>query len=155
MALRLSTGLRNNMLSEASFQDTMANGVLYIYSGTQPSDPDAAASGTLLLKVTVASGAFTHGTTTNGLNFGTPSAGTIAKAVAEVWSGVAVATGTAGWFRFCANAADSEPSDADTTRRSFDGAISTSGAQLNMSSTAITSGATTTVDSFSVTLPAS
>ncbi len=155
MALRLSTGLRNNMLSEASFQDTMANGVLYIYSGTQPSDPNAAATGTLLLTITVASGTFAHGTTTNGLNFGTPSAGTIPKASGEVWSGVGVATGTAGWYRFCANAADSEPSDADTTRRSFDGAVSTSGAQLNMSSTAITSGATTTVDSFSVTLPAS
>lgn len=155
MALRLSTGLRNTMLADNSLQDAMANGVLYIYSGTQPTDPDAAASGTLLLKITLASGAFAHGTSTNGLNLGTPSAGTIPKATAEVWSGVAVATGTASYYRFCANGADSEPSDADTTRKSVDGAISTSGAQLNMSSTAITSGATTTLDSYSLTLPAS
>uniref|UniRef100_I2Q024 Uncharacterized protein n=1 Tax=Desulfovibrio sp. U5L TaxID=596152 RepID=I2Q024_9BACT len=155
MALRLSTGLRNTMLADASLQDAMANGVLYIYSGPQPTDPDAAASGTLLLKVTVGSGAFAHGTATNGLNLGTPAAGVISKATGEVWSGVAVATGTAGYYRFCANGTDSEPSDADTTRKSIDGAISTSGAQLNMSSTAITTGATTTIDSFSLALPAS
>jgi len=154
MAFALSTGLRNAMLDTNSFQDTLANGVLYVYTGTQPG-PDASATGTLLLKITVASGAFSHGTATNGLNFGAASGGVISKSGSEVWSGVAVATGTAGWFRYCANGTDSEPSDADTTRKSFDGAIATSGAQLNMASTSITSGATTTIDSFAVTLPAS
>ena len=154
MALALSTGLRNSMLDTASFQDSLVNGVLYIYTGTQPS-VDAAATGTLLLKITVGSGTFAHGTATNGLNFGAASAGVIAKSTSEVWSGVAVASGTAGWFRFCANGTDSEPTDADTTCKRFDGSIATSGAQLNMASTAITSGATTTIDSFTVTLPAS
>ena len=36
--------------------------------------------------------------------FGTPSAGVIAKASAEVWSGVNLATGTAGYYRLYANA---------------------------------------------------
>lgn len=153
MALRLSTGLRNDRAN--AIKTAMADGVIYIYAGTQPTDPDAAAAGTLLLKVTVGSGDFTHGTTTNGLEFDAASAGTIAKSASAVWSGAALATGTAAWFRFCANSADSEPSDADTTRISFDGLVTTSGGQLNMSSTSITVGATTTIDSFTWTEPAS
>ena len=152
MPLKLSTGLRTAMLDTNSFQDLMANGVLYLYTGAQP-DPDAAATGTLLSKITVASGAFAHGTATNGLNFGAAAAASIAKSTSEVWSGVGIASGTAGWFRFCANGTDSEPTDADTTRKSFDGAVATSGAQLNMASTTITAGATNTIDTFVFNLP--
>jgi len=152
MALRLSTGLRNALLSSASFQDAMVNGVIDIYSGAQPTSADDTETGTKLLSVTVGSGAFTPGTATNGLNFADAAAGAIAKAAAEVWSGVAVATGVAGWFRFYAN---DKATGASTTGKRFDGSISTSGAQLNMSSTSITSGATTTIDSLVVTMPAS
>lgn len=154
MAMKLSTGLRNALLGTGSFSSVMANCVIYIYSGTQPSDPDAAASGTLLMMVTVGGGSFSHGTTTNGLNWATPSAGVITKAT-ETWSGTGLVTGTAGWFRCCANGTDSEPSDADTVRKSFDGSCSTSGAQMNMTSTTITSGATITFDTGVFTLPAS
>ena len=152
MALRLSTGLRNALLSVASFQDAMAGGVIDIYSGTQPTTADDVESGTKLLSVTVGSGAFSPGTATNGLTFAEAVNGSMPKTTSEVWSGVAVASGTAGWFRFYAN---DKTTGASTTGKRFDGAISTSGAQLNMSSTAITSGATTTIDSFSMTMPAS
>ncbi|MHC1787887.1 hypothetical protein [Solidesulfovibrio sp.] len=154
MALKFSTGLRNALLDAGSFQDVLANGVMYLYSGAQPTDPDAAATGSLLLKITVASGAFSHGTTTNGLNFGAAVAGVLPKSTSEIWSGVCVAAGTIGWFRFCANAADSEPTDADTVRKSFDGSIASSGAQLLMSSVTVAIGDTRTIDSFTVTLPA-
>lgn len=154
MALKFSTGLRNALLESNSFQDIFANGVMYLYSGTQPTDPDAAASGSLLLKVTLAGGSFAHGTSTNGLNFGSASAGVLPKSSSETWSGACTTAGTIGWFRFCANAADSEPTDADTVRKSFDGSVSSSGAQLLMSSTTVSIGDTRTVDSFNVTLPA-
>jgi hypothetical protein len=142
------------MLDTGSFQDLMANGVLCIYSGTQPTDADAAETGTLLCKITKGSGAFTPGTATNGINFDNATGGALLKAAAEVWSGVNVATGTAGWFRLYANAMTTG-ADATGAALRCDGAISTSGAQINMSSTAMAIGATTTLDAMTVTLPAS
>jgi hypothetical protein len=91
----------------------------------------------------------------NGLKFGTSSSGVLSKLASQVWSGVAGATGTAGWFRFTGSVADSGVLDSAATEIRLDGAISTSGAQLNMSSTAITSGATQTISSFPITLPTS
>jgi len=152
MALRLSTGLRNAMLGTGSFKTIMQNGVIRVYSGVQPTSADDAEAATVLLEITVASGTFTAGTATNGLNFDAPADGALAKSSSEVWSGVSSASGTAGWFRFYAN---DMTTGASTTAARFDGSVSTSGAQLNMSSTAITSGATTTIDSFTVTMPAS
>jgi len=144
--------MRNGLLGTDDLKGLFTDGVLRIYSGIQPTSADDAETGTLLCEITVSSGVFTPGSPDNGLEFGAPAAGTISKASGEVWSGVATATGTAGWFRFYANA---RTTGASTTAARFDGSVSTSGAQLNMSSTAITAGATTTIDSFAVTLPAS
>jgi len=152
MALRLSSGLRDMLLGSASFKTIMQNGVIRLFPGVQPSSADDAEGASPLLEITVSSGTFTPGTATGGLNFTAPSGGACAKASGEVWSGVATTSGTAGWFRFYAN---DRTTGADTTHPRFDGSVSTSGAQLNMSSTAITAGATTTIDSFLVTMPAS
>ena len=152
MALRVSTGLRNAIMGTGSFQDTLANGVLRIFPGVQPASADADEGATHLLEITKSSGAFTPGNGLNGLNFADPLAGICAKSASEVWSGVAVLNGTAAWFRFYAN---DRSTGASTTAARFDGSISTSGAQLNMSSTLITSGASTTLDSFNAALPAS
>jgi hypothetical protein len=156
LSVDAATGIKATLvcLTGGSLKDIFKDGVLKIYSGSQPSDADAAYTGTLLLTVTVASGAFTSGVVTNGLEFGTASSGAIAKN-SDVWSGVAAATGTAGYFRFYANATDA--GGADTTPFLYsriDGAIASSGSDLNMSSTSITSGATTTIDTFQITLPA-
>jgi hypothetical protein len=152
MALRLSTGLRNKLLGTASFKTIMQNGVIRIFPGVQPASADDAEGATHVIEITVSSGTFTPGTATSGLNFADPVSGACTKASAEVWSGAAVSSGTAGWFRFYAN---DRTTGADTSHARFDGSVSTSGAQLNMSSTAITAGATTTIDSFIVTMPAS
>ena len=77
----------------------------------------------------------------------------LSKAAAETWQGTAVATGTAGWFR-CYQAGD-DPSAAETELARFDGSIATSGAQLNMSSTAIVISAVQTISAFTYTQPAS
>lgn len=91
----------------------------------------------------------------NGLNFEDASAGAVAKRAAQTWSGTAVADGTAGWFRFYGPHADSGSADATGEVIRMDGAIATSGQQLNMSPTAIVSSAVQTVGSFSPTIPAS
>lgn len=94
-------------------------------------------------------------TAVNGLSFNNASGGSIDKNDAETWSGVAVASGTAGWFRFKGSVADGGSADSSATYVRLDGAISTSGAEYNVSSTTITSGATHTVTSFPITVPAS
>lgn len=94
-------------------------------------------------------------TSANGLKFGAAAAGVLPKHATQVWSGVAGASGTAGWFRFVGAVADSGAADATESQIRLDGAISTSGAQLNMSSTTVTSGATQTISSFPITLPTS
>ena len=140
--------------SGGSLTDLFRNCVMRIYTGSQPTSPNDAATGTLLVEITESSGTFTAGQPANGLNFGDSVNGVIGKASGETWSGQAGATGTAGWFRIFDNAMEDAGSISTTAPR-IDGAIATSGAQLNMSNTSITSGGTTTIDTVAVTLPAS
>ena len=127
-----------------------------IYSGAQPASADELETGTLLVEISESGGAFVSGSPEYGLNFGETAASAIlGKAAAETWSGQAGATDTAGYFRFYPNDVSSHiGADAGgETKIRFDGAIATSGAQLNMSNTTITSGGTTTIDSVAVTMP--
>lgn len=94
---------------------------------------------------------FTPGVTAvNGCNFQFPAVAGVISKTTDTWSGLAVATGTAGWFRIEADAADTKGSS--TTFRRLDGAISTSGAEMNLSSTAITAGGTFSISSGSFTI---
>jgi hypothetical protein len=141
MALRLSTGLANTILGTSAMQTALAGAALEIYSGTQPLSADDAPTGTLL--VTIDNGGL-------GLNFDAPVGNQISKAVAETWSGVAAATGTAGWFRIRLPA---DTGAVSTTDVRLDGAVAITGAELNSSNTAVTTGATQTIDAFAVTIP--
>ncbi len=129
-----------------SLRDIMKDGVIYIYSGSQPATADTAASGTVLGTITVSGGAFVAGAFGNGLEFGDAASGAIAKSASEVWQMIATTTGYAGWFRFCGNAADT--GSTSTTLPRIDGSIGTSGADLNISSTSITALKTYTIDDF-------
>lgn len=133
-----------------SLADIFQKGIIKVYSGAQPATADTAFSGTLLFSITVGSGAFTPGTETNGLDLGTSADGEIEKD-ADTWSGVGVADGTAGWFRYYANETDA--GGASTTLPRIDGSVGTSGADLNMSSTTVVTSSTYTIDSFKFTLP--
>lgn len=150
MTVRLSTQLRNNLAGTTGFASTFANGIIEIYSGSQPVTADAAVTGTLLGTVTLNSGAFTPGTATNGLTFATAAAGAVAKS--GVWSFAGIAAGTAGWFRLKGNASDAGA--ASTVLPRMDGSIATSGADLNLSNIAIAVGAPNTIDTFTFTFPA-
>jgi len=150
MTVRLSTQLRTNLAGSTGFGTTFANGVIEIYTGSQPGSADNAVSGTLLGTVTLASGAFTPGVSTNGLTFASAASGAIAKS--GTWSFNAVATGTAGWFRFKGNATDAGGSSTSLPR--LDGTVATSGGDMNLSNISIVSGAPTTIDSFTFTVPA-
>ena len=256
MAIRITSALRNYVLQNGSFKQSLQNGKIEIYTGTQPTTPETAPTGSLLCTYTEASAAHTaevlaSGTVTlttgasgsvntvtvngvnvlfaavpynaslnqtaadvaasineglndpeytatsaaavvtitatrgtgatpntfvvsatlttltasfvnlaggvtpvNGLRFGSAAAGSLAKRALQVWSGVAGATGTAGWFRFVGSVVDSNALDGSEAQIRLDGSISTVGADLNLSSTTITATATQTINSFTVTLPA-
>lgn len=128
------------------FKEIMRGCKVAIYTGSQPADANSVATGTLLATISLSGGA-------TGLSYANAASGAIAKNAAENWTGTAGATGTAGWFR-CYQDGD-VPANASTVFARFDGAIGTSGAELNMSNTSITSGAVQTVSSFTYTQPAS
>jgi len=148
--LRFSTGLRTNLAGSTGFASTFANGVIEIYTGTQPATADAAVTGTLLGTVTLGSGAFTPGTATNGLTFNAASGGSVSKS--GTWSFNGIAAGTAGWFRFKGNAVDA--GGVSTTLPRMDGSVAVSGGDMALSNIAITIGAPNTVDAFTYTQPA-
>lgn len=125
-------------------QNIFKDGFIEVYSGTQPTSPDDEPTGTLLCT-------FYSDGASAGVEFDDASAGVMAKKSTETWSGTAVATGTAGWFRF------KQPGDSgssSTTDCRLDGACSTSGGELTMSSLSIVSGAVQTISSFQITQPA-
>ena len=131
-----------------------ANGVLAIYGGaSQPADANDAEAGTLLALITVASGEFTPGVATHGLNFDAPSSGVLSKAAAETWSGnglAAAGTGTvATYFRFYDNDMDTGASPAGLR---FDGIIGTSStAELQLTATTVVEGVPVIINTFTYT----
>lgn len=92
-------------------------------------------------------------TAVNGLQFGTAVGAAIAKLATQTWSGVNVASGTAGWYRQYGSVADTGVIDTNLVYFREDGAISTAGAEWNFSSTALTLGATTTLSTDTYTVP--
>lgn len=159
MAFRLSTGLVNLMMAQtggslvgASFGTLFLDGVIYVYTGSQPATADLTESGTNILIISESGAAFTPGAAGNGLEFeDDPTAGVLEKAAAETWEGVGIGGGgTAGWFRFYANA---RTQGASSTSVRFDGACGTTGTEMIMSSTTVVTDATITIDTFSVTMP--
>lgn len=131
--IRLSAGACNAAVDAiVDSLDGASAGTIKVYTGTAPADPDTAATGTLLVTFTLANPAF------GSASSRTASLNTVAAATA-------VATGTAGWFR-AANSAGAGQ---------FDGTVGTSGADLNLNTTAITSGTSVSITSGTYTQPGS
>jgi hypothetical protein len=146
MTIKASTGLRDAMLDTAAFRTVMNLCFLDIYAGTVPADADAAiGAATLLCTISNNSGV-------TGLTFAaSASGGIITKTLAEVWSGVNVATGTASFYRLRTAADDGT---ASTTQERVQGTVGVAGADLNLSSTSLVSAATQTIDAYNIALPA-
>jgi hypothetical protein len=138
------------LLIGGSLRNIFKDGILDLYTGPPPANADAAETGTKLTSITVASGAFTANTPANGLEFGAPSGGIISKD-ASTWSGVGLATGEVGYYRFYDNA---YVTGASTTARRIDGVCAESGGDLTFSDLTVTAAATKEVTDFSITLPA-
>ena len=150
MAVRLSTG-DVNALANAR-RTAYANAVIAVYTGVQPTNADAAESGTLLGYITVEGGAFTPGSPTNGLNWDAAVGGVCAKPSATEWAIIPVASGTPGWARVYDNARTTGES-AVAVR--FDIQCGVGIGELRFSTSTLTTGVKSTVNSFNLTTPKS
>lgn len=118
-----------NLALDAAF-DTLNSGFLDIYDGTQPTDADTALGAQVkLAHLALASTAF------GAASSASKAAGTITA------DSSADATGTATWFTLTLSGGT----------RKFDGSVGTSGANLNLNSVSIVSGANVAVTSLTIT----
>jgi len=142
MALRLSTGARTALAGTEGLKSVFSGGYLDIYSGGQPASADYAETGTKLVRLQVGG--------TGGVTLGTAAAGALPKS-GETWNGTIAAAGVAGYFRFYGTAGTSGTSESE---RRIDGNVGVSGSDLVLSNTSLTLGATLTIDTFTLTVPA-
>jgi hypothetical protein len=126
MALSLAVARRNALLDAYGAQ--FNSGFLRLYSGTVPTDADTALGAQVLL------GTLTFGSTA----FGAAAAGSM-TAAAITQDSAADATGTASFYRAF---------KTDGTTVIEQGAVGTSGAELNLNTTSIVIGGPIQVSSF-------
>lgn len=129
MTIRFNTAMRDAMVT--ALTGAIGGYTLSIYTGSQPTTANDAATGTKLVDITI-----------NGFN--TPATGSATLDTSTPSTGVAVATGTAGWGRIVGGAGER-----------IDGTVGTSGTDFTINSTSITNGATVTLTAMTVTQPAS
>jgi len=134
------------ILDEAnSIKDIFKYGYITIYgNSSQPAEAsDAVPAGATKLVTITNNGGST------GITFGDASNGVISKTPSEVWSGQAVASGTATWFRLSSYG---DNTLQDFTAERIDGSIATTGAELNMSNTSIVNQAVQTITIFDISI---
>lgn len=127
MALGYNATLRNNKLDEITTR-AGASALLRIYDGTRPATGGTAT--TLLAQLTC------------NATFAPAATGGVLTLNAITADSSADATGTATWFRIV---------QSDGTTHVMDGNVSTTGSDLNLSSTSITVGGSVSVSSFTIT----
>lgn len=143
--MKMSTGLRNGLLSTGSFASVMNNHVIVIYSGTVPADADAAIGAAVALcEITVGDDGVTP------LGYDAAANGVLQKASAETWSGTVDSTGTASFFRMRTQA-DGDGASTSATR--VQGTVGLAGADMNLSSVALTAAAVQVIDTWALAIP--
>ncbi|KJU83448.1 hypothetical protein MBAV_004357 [Candidatus Magnetobacterium bavaricum] len=140
-------------ISTGSFDEIFEGAVLKIYDGTAPATADAglnsATANNLLITIS------NNGVLNAGLHFGDADAGTISKPVWETWKGTAGNSSTATFARLCF---PDDPGTNDATAQAqprVQFTVGTSGTDIILSQTSITSGADTTIQTASITMPGS
>jgi hypothetical protein len=130
VAVQLSTSVRNARLDQ--IETTVGTAPLFrLYTGAQPADCAAAASGAKLVETTLPSDWMA-------------AAASGSKAKSGAWSSTAVASGAAGHFRLY---------DAAGTNCHAQGSVTATGGggDLTLDNTSINSGQTVTINTFTLT----
>lgn len=128
--MKISTAARN--AADDAAMALCNGGTLKFYTGSAPTNPSDAASGTLLATLTM-----------NATAFAASVAG-VATANAIAPDSNCAASGTAGYWRILSAGAVCI----------MQGSVGTSGAEINLNSLSITSGGTCAVTALTVTMPA-
>lgn len=153
MTVSFSTGYRNAAagaaLNAAPSAPIMDGCVLMLYAGSMPATADAALDSATLLATYSLNG------TGDPLAWSAPANGSVSKVVGDVWSAVAVASGTPTFFRYQAPDDDGTLSNTRVRMQGKVGLVSDPSADLALSSLAIANGAPLTIDAASATVPAS
>jgi hypothetical protein len=129
MAISYSTAIRNAML-DAITSNVGTTAKLRIYSGTRPANVAAAITGTLLAELTC------------NATFAPAASGGVLTLNAITQDSSADNTGTATHFRLW---------NSGASVAMLDGDVGTSGSDLNLTTTSITSGQPVSVTSFVIT----
>ena len=144
MAIKSSTGLRDGALGDSSIKDLLDLGFFDIYAGAVPATADADVTGhTKLCRISL-------NATATGLTMDPPSGGIMSKPSGDVWSGANLATGTATFYR---HVGASDTGASSTTQPRLQGNINVAGADLNLATVNLVSGATQPIDFYSIVWP--
>lgn len=148
MAIRLSTGMRNAVLTGSTgMRGILDGGFLDIYSGSQPANADNVELGSKLVRISSTCGT----SASDGLRFGTGSTAGLMIIASPAWQGNVILGGVAAWARFygTAGTAGSSP-----TEKRIDMSVGVAGADLNLSHTNLALDSVLTITQFNVTEPA-
>lgn len=129
MAIKYAVTLKNARLDEITAAIS-TSGLLRIYSGTRPTNPDTALSGNTLLAELALSATFAAGASSGVLTASSITADSSADN-----------TGTASFFTLATSGGT----------RKVDGDVGTSGSDLNLNTVSIVSGAQVSVSSLTIT----
>lgn len=154
MAVMESTGFVEAILGPRSFDQIFRDGVIQIWSGSQPTSADEAPVGTLLGLVTADGVDWSAGAASGGLRF-SRTGRYVVKDPAQLWQFKGIASGTAGWFRLLPNSVD--PATRSMAAPRIDGAVGAADAagdaQIKLPSINITPGLTIDISSWWYAFP--
>ena len=128
MTIRLDNSVRNAIVDAITAQ--LGSGTVNIYTGSQPADPNSAASGSLLASITISGGMSSASNGTSSLSSAPETA-------------TASANGTAGWARLVSGGYN------------IDGSVATSGGDFTINTLSIVSGGAISLTAFSINQAAS
>jgi hypothetical protein len=126
--LKYAAALKNAQLDAITTQ-VGASGLLKIYDGSQPTNPDTALGSQVLLVTLTCNATFA------------PAASGGVLTLNAITNGTAGASSTATWFTLTTSGGT----------RKIEGTVGTSGADLNLNNTSINNGQTVSVSSFTIT----
>ncbi len=152
--LKLTTATANKLLNATPLKTQLTLGKLYIYAGTVPATADEALN---MVTTHTELVIVTNNATATGLTLDDATAGVLTKAAAETWSGTpafsgfnTVSPGTPTFYRFCAAGDDGRAVANATTGYRVQGTVGgpSSGADLVLAATTITSGTLQPIGSY-------
>ncbi len=139
--IRLSTALRNHILSKGYPAYLFKNARINLLSGNQPVTADCAAGKPLVV------------IKTKGGVESFP--GYFCKNSEHEWSGIITRSGTVGWFRIELSAKDTGERDRSGKYYRMDGSVGDFGSDINLSSTKLEFNNIFTLDAFRLNAPGS